>query len=81
MWNVPGERSELSFRGDRIEEQDIAAAPSRPFYCLRIRRDRRRIGTDLKGAGRMIREHMVIEPKSYWKLDGACSNSPSGLSE
>ncbi len=76
LWDVPGERSELSFRGGRVEEKDIATAQARPFIAFDSDGTVVRIRTDPKGGGGMIREHMVIEPKPCWKPDGAYTPIP-----
>lgn len=76
LWDVPGERSELSFRGGRVEEKDIATAQARPFIAFDSDGTVVRIQTNPKGGGGMIREHMVIEPKPCWKPDGAYTPIP-----
>ena len=76
LWDVPDERSGLSFRGGLADEKDIAAAQARPFIAFESDGTVVRIRTAPQGGGGMIREHMVIASKPYWKLDGAYAPLP-----
>jgi hypothetical protein len=71
LWDVPGERSELSFTaGANFTQQDVAAARATPFIDFDADGTPIRIRSDPKEGNGMIRERLILGAKPFWKLDG-----------
>jgi hypothetical protein len=71
LWDVPNERSSLSFdAGPIFTKEDAAARQATPFIDLAWDGAVVRIRAEGNGARAMVREHLVLDAKPYWKKDG-----------
>jgi hypothetical protein len=72
LWDVPSERSSLSYdAGAHFSKDDLDAAKAAPFIYVETDGTVVKIRPDQIGGQRTLgRDHLVLEAKPYWKLDG-----------